>query len=426
MVYLKVLSFNGINTPLNGIHSLSGKLGGVIRGVKDNFSSLVFSGNKYLVIEVLDHHLQVTFLKADLEKKKIRIIKNWDRPFGQLSIPSVVKDVAKIFKKIRKPSKCHIVLNLDSNLATTIYSSASLVRQNPSDTIDEADIDNLISQAIWRFFDRQRMKVAKKMGINDIDVLLSDVRIRGVKLDGHKVINPIGFASKSVEFYFSQTFVPRDFIRALREAVPLDQIVFMAEAGTVLAHNALNILKDDHLFLVNLFPNQTVLYKAQAGKLAYLDKYPWGQKDLLASMENHLQTDSGVSARVIDLYNKNTVSPAFSRRLENILIKETQLFLNGLDALVDENPAKIYFNPYFNIPVTILNSRFQNRSLKNLKISELSQDLIADRFGFEVKLNQSVQLENPLMLLAVLSEMASLPKNDKLSYLAKRRVRWLS
>lgn len=420
-----MLGFQSINSLFGRYSGRLKKLTAAAGEIRDNFFNLLSPGDKYLVIEILDHYLAITLLKADLEKKKLRITKHWERPFERLETAGVVKDIAGIFKKIRKPSRYGIILSLDSRLATTIYSSASLIRQNPGEIIDEADIDNLISQAIWRFFDRNRMRVAQKMGIGDIDVLLSDVRIRGIKLDGHKVINPIGFVSKSVEFYFSQTFVPRDFIRSLREAVPLDKIVFTAEAGTVLAHNVLNASQDSHLFLVNLFPSQTVLYKAQPGKLAYLDKYPWGQKDLLASLQSHLQLDPEVSKAVINLYNGNKVSAVFSRRLENILIKETQLFLNGLEALVDENPAKIYFNPYFNLPAVVLDGRFQNRAQKNLKISELSGSLGGGHFGFEVKLGKRVQLKNPLALLAMLLEMASLPKNDKLSYLAKRRVRWL-
>jgi len=404
----------------------------IMWGIKETFLNLFHPGEKYIVIEILDHYIQVTALKIHLEetpanqqKGKIRIIQNWEQQFKNLYIPEILKETSALLKKVKKLPSYKIILNLDSRLATTIYSSVSLIRQKPSEVIDEPDIDNLISQAIWRFFDRQRDKVAKKMEIDDIDVLLSDVRIRGIKIDGHKIINPIGFKAKSIEFYFSQTFIVRDFIRGLREILPVDKLVFMTEAGTVLAHAALNILKPDHLFIANLFPGQTVVYTASPGKLKYLDRYNWGQNNLISHLKNHLQIEPETAKAVIDVYNQNKASPMFLRRLENILIKELQIFFNGLESVVDRGQTKVYLNSYFNLPTTAFSQRCQARLNKSLKISLLSTDLIVEKFGFEVNFNKSVKVKNLLTILAILSEVSFLPQDDKLSHLVKRRVRWL-
>lgn len=380
----------------------------------------------------MDHYIQVTVLKAHLEenpasqqKGKIRILKNWQRPFENLNAPEVLRETGSLLKKVRNLPNYKIILSLDGRLATTIYSSVSLVRQKPSEVIDEADMDNLISQAVWRFFDRQREGVAKKMGVDEIDVLLSDVRIRGIKIDGHKIINPIGFKAKSVEVYFSQTFIVRDFIRGLRDILPVGKLVFMTEAGTVLAHAALKTLKSDHLFLANLFPGQTVIYTAAPGKLKYLDSYDWGENNLISHLKTHLLLKPEAAKAVVDLYNKNKASPLFLRRLENILIKELQVFLNGLESTLDKEQTRVYLNPYFNLPLITFSQRCQARLGKSLKISPLSTDLISEKFGFEVKFNKSAQIKNLLTILAVLSEVNSLPKDDKLSRLARKRVRWL-
>ena len=405
MLYLIVLSFND---------------------VKERFLNLLTPGDKYLVIEILNHHLQATVIRADLQTKQLRIIKNYVSEIEKLDPGLIAKEAGKILKKIRKPSSYRIILSLDPRLATTIYSTVPLVREKAGEVIDEADADNLISQAVWRFFDRQRIKIADKMDIEETDVLLTDVRIRGVKVDGHRVINPIGFKAKSVEIYFSQTFLARDLLRSLREILPLEKVVLVAEAGTVLTHSLSRVLNLDQIFLVNIFPDQTVLYSASPARFSHLDNYPWGQNNLLTALGGQLAVGPATARRIIDLHNENHGSPIFLKRLEGILLNELQIFLNGLESIVDQRAALIFLNPYFNLPLLALSSRLQNRSNRDFQIVSLSTGADMEKFGFKVKLKKSAPIKNLANILAVFWEISSWPKEDKLSHLAKRRARWLS
>lgn len=401
-------------------------LGFNINSLKEFTINLFSPGDKYLIIEILNHYLQVTLVQVNFETKQVRVSKNFLKDLSSLKPQTVLKELSQIIRKIRKPARYSVILNLDPQFATTIYSSLPAIRQSPSEVIDEADIDNLLSQTIWKFFDRQRLRVAKKMNVEEIDVLLSDVRVRGIKIDGHKVINPIGFKAKSVEFYLSQTFAPREFIRGLKEIIALDKITLISEIGTVLAHGLLDISKSDQLVLANLFPDKTILYAAAPGRLAHLDEYGWGQNHLLSALNQQLALDPESAQKIIDLHNENRASEAFLRRFETIIAKELQIFFNGLESIIDFGSAKIFLNPYFNLPALAFSPRVQNRLAKPLPISGLSTGLDGKSFGFEVKFKKSVKVKNLNTLLAAFREIGNLPKDDKLSYLAKRRVRWLS
>lgn len=383
-------------------------------------------GEKYLVVEILNHYLQVTALRVDLEAKQLRVVRNYISELERLDPVLISKEIGKILKKIRKPAGYKIILNLDSQLATTVYSSIPLVREKAGEIIDEADADNLISQAIWRFFDRQRIKIADKMGAEEIDILLTDVRIRGVKVDGHKVINPIGFRAKSVEVFFSQTFLTRDFLRALREVLPLEKVVLVGEAGTVLAHSLSRILNQGHLFLVNVFFGKTVLYAASPARFSHLDNYQWGQNNLLKALDEQLAVESITGRRIIDLHNEDRGSPLFLKRLENILMNELRIFLNGLESIINQDSAQIFINSYFNLPNLVFSPRLHSRSDRGFRLISLSTGFDMEKFGFKVKFKKSAVIKNLANLLAVFWELSSLPKEDKLSHLAKRRARWLS
>jgi len=321
MLYLKVLGFNQI---------------------QQIASNLLFKGDSYLLIEILNHYVQVTLFKANPEKKKILIIKNFVKPLPEFTVFNALQETKALLKKFGKLNKHKIILSLDSSFTTTIYAAVSLVRSHPKETIDEADIDNLISQAIWRFFDRHRLKVAQKMNIEDVDVLLSDVRIRGIKLDGHKIVNPIGFKAKSVEIFFSQTFIVRELMRGFRDLLPKENIVLITETGTAISHVVSRVLEKDELFVANLFPNQTAVFAVAGNKLAHVDNFGWGENDLMHLLSRYLRVDNEIARMIIGHYSDNNASENFLRRFENILVKELQIFANGLESLAEDRDFDIY------------------------------------------------------------------------------------
>jgi len=394
--------------------------------IKQALSNLFFRGENYVVIEILNHYVQVTLLSVSHNKKKIRIVKNYYKPVRELSVPVVLDKLKSILRKIRKLEKYKVVLSLDSDLATTIYAHIPLVRPHPKEIINEADLDNIISQAIWRFFDRNRFRVSKKLEIDEIDVLLSDVRIRGIKLDGHKVVNPVGFKAKSVEVSFSQTLAGRELMKGIRELISKDKIELITETGTAMSHVLSKALRTkDKFFVANLFPNHTAIFVASNNRVNHHNGFNWGEKDLHESLADHFAVDPVTARMIIQKHSEQKTSKSFQRRFENILHRELQIFANGIGALLGEDNPMVYLNPYFNAPPIIYSSRFQSRLEKPFKVSPLSTNIITEKMGYDVQYNKTLKVRNLFSVLSSFFEINFLPQNSKMSHLANRRVRWL-
>ena len=389
------------------------------------FSQLFLKGDKYVVIELLNHYIQVTVLRTDFKTKQITVTRAFCEEITEFNAVSAFKTVRKILKKIGGLKNHKIIFSLDSLFATSMYSSISLVRTNPKDIIDEADLDNLISQAIWRFFDKHRFKVAQKMGVDEVDVLLTDVRIRDIRIDGHRVVNPIGFKAKSVEIFFSQTFVTREFMRELRDVVPKENIVLMIEAGTALSHVISHVRGDADFFIANLFPDHTAVFAASRQKFAHHDRFDWGGNDLKIFLGRYFRLDQGTADLVISNYMNENTSGTFTRKFETMLSQELNVFANGIESLVGDESADVYLNPFFNLPQLVFSEKFQNRFEKPVKLLPLSTNLITEKLGYKLQCKTSAEVRNPLMLLGVVLELTLLPQNDTMSHLANRRVRWL-
>lgn len=390
------------------------------------FSRFLPKGDKYVVIEVLNHYVQVTVLRTDLGNKQIRILKAFSKDLPQPDPHLALKELRRLLRKIPRLSQYRIVVGLDSLLATTKYASISLVRPNAKEVIDEADLDNLISQAIWRFFDKHRFRIAQKMGIDEVDVLLTDVRIRDIRIDGHRVVNPIGFKAKSVEVFFSQTFVSRGFMAELREAVPREQIELLVEAGTALSHVLAQAHDGGAFYMANLFPSHTAVFAAAHPHFGHEDSFAWGGDNLVRYVSRSLHVDPETAVAVIRAYAESEGSEQFLKKFEGVVTHELGSFANGVESLVDRDVPDVYLNPFFPIPEVVFSSRFQNRFDRPLRLLPLSTQFVTEKLGYTVQYNKAASgLRDPLMLYGVLLELALLPRNDTMSHLADRRVRWL-
>ncbi len=389
------------------------------------FSQLFLKGDKYITIEIINHYVQVTVLRTDFKHKEIRIVRTFYKEIPELNPANAFKEVKKILKKITGLKQYRIIVSLDSLFATTMYASVSLVRPNPKEVIDEADLDNLISQAIWRFFDKHRFKVAQKMNVDEVDVLLTDVRIRDIRIDGHRVVNPIGFKAKSVEIFFSQTFVTREFMREFREAIPRENIELMIEAGTALAHVLSHARGDGNFYMANLFPSHTAVFAAVNQRFGHHDSFEWGGEDLHRYLGRYLHLDPETSSAAIKAYSSDNGSGNFLRKFETMLVQELSVFANGVESLVDSDPADVYVNPFFEIPPVVFSQRFQSRFQKQVKLLPLSTQFIIEKLGYTLHYNTSAEVRHPLMMISSVLELTLLPQNDTMSHLANRRVRWL-
>ncbi len=377
------------------------------------------------MIEILDHYVQVTVLRTDFKHKEITILRTFFKEFPEFDPLAALKEARKFLKKIRNLKKYKLILSLDSRFATTIFSSVSLVRTNPKDVIDEADLDNLISQAIWRFFDKHRFKIAQKMEVDEVDVLLTDVRIRDIRIDAHRVVNPIGFKAKSVEIFFSQTFVTREFMRELREFLPRENIELMIEAGTALLHALSHARGSSNFYVANLFPGHTAVFAADNQRFGHQDSFDWGGDDLKRYLGRYLHTDPEISEAMIHTYSGDNGSGNFLRKFETMLVQELGVFANGVESMVDADAGEVYVNPFFEMPPVLFTERFQNRFQKSITLLSLSTQFITEKLGYTLQYKTSAEVKNPLILIGAVLELALLPRNDTMSHLANRRVRWL-
>lgn len=381
-------------------------------------------------MEILpDYSFRVSSVWLDLAKKELQLsntIRVGSRQKDAVDFPTVKRALRRFGKLTKRP----IVIGIDSKFASTVYANIALVRNNAKDLIDDADLDNLISQSVWKFFDRHRLKVAQKLGVSDFDVLLTDVRIDNVKLDGHRVLNPIGFKARTIEVRLCETFTSRSLINELKAIVPASNIRLISEAGAAWAHFLSRSHHGPKFALANIFSNQTSTFVTDEARVAHHNNIDWGEENLVASLIEALGVDTEMGRVILGFYLKKQTSESFAKKLERILGQSLNVLAESLSAALSGSDLRfIYLYSLYDLPELVFASGFKNKFSFPVRLEPITHHFISENRGFNLKFNKGADTKIIFGIAALVLEALSEPDYEvmkQMSQMAKRRVRWLT
>ena len=402
----------------------------VIQLIKFLFSFLN-KKDSFLVVEILPHNeIRTNLVKLDSENRDIILETSFNfYPEKNVDHPNF-SAFKKNLRKFGKLANYKIAVGIDSQYASTVYSSVSLVRNNAKDLIDESDLDNLISQAVWKFFDRHRLRVAQKLGVNDFDVLLTDVRIENVRLDGHRVLNPVGFKARTIEIQLCETFTSRTLINELKTFLPASSIRLISESGSAWAHFLAAGNQGSKFALANISFDQTAMFLAEEFRVGHHDGFSWGEKNLLNALVENLALDLETAKAVLAVYMQKEISEFFAKKFEKILMGELDSLAKSLNSSIGKSDIRlVYLHSSFNLPDIVFSQSFKNRIDFSVRLEPLTHSFISDNHNFHLKFNKRADPKAAFGIFVLVLEAIAEPHYEamkQMSQIAKRRVRWLT
>ena len=89
-------------------------------------------------------------------------------------------------------------------------------RIKPEVRIDLPELKNIIQKVQWKAYERIRHQLAWETGQNEIDIRLINAAIVDVRIDGYRVINPVGFQGRDVSISVFNAYAPMIHLGALQ------------------------------------------------------------------------------------------------------------------------------------------------------------------------------------------------------------------
>ncbi|PIT92368.1 MAG: hypothetical protein COU08_02590 [Candidatus Harrisonbacteria bacterium CG10_big_fil_rev_8_21_14_0_10_42_17] len=388
--------------------------------------ALLESGEVIQVIEIADTYIAVVSAKANSEKKKIIILDEKREENNIDNIEETFQKTVALMKEVDCEDGITIAINLDAKLANTIHSSVSVVRPHPNEEINESDLRNVVSEAMWRAYDRERPRAAEKLDANELDIVLADARVKNILLDDHRVSSPLGFKARKVKLELVQTFTTRNIFEKIKELIPFEQERCVEEIGSVMTEILKRTTSEQEYLVAILMNKRTDIFIMKKGKGAYLDSFHWGRTNLIGSIMKNLSLSKSVAERLYHIVLDKEASRGFLTKFEKLITAELQIMINGLVAHAGKAESRLMFvYPFFELPEIVWTDRFKKRFPEKATLRQISTKTAKDELGLEINDKNS---NNKRQLFSVIASIAGCidgTKNEAVARIVKRNVHWL-
>ena len=383
----------------------------------------------FIVLTFFDAYAEVAEVSAHFANKEI-ILKNITILPCNIRSEEEKRQLEEVFQHVRMHLKKTflsafyrgsptLIVALNSKHALTRYENVSLARENSHKPIDDADLDNIISQAMWKTYEDGRRVAMEQLKLPEAEILFADTNVYDVIIDGKKIINPLQHTGKHIDICLSQTFVERNFfsriVRVLSESV---KAIAPIEGGVAATHLLSRMHERSNFVFAKTMEERTDLFLRTVGRAsrsAFYDYFTWGTKGFFASLGKQLAVTPHVARSILSQFVRGEVSPSLHQKLKGILREETIVLLRGLRHASEENKSNAIFldmPDFVGLPPEEIFPKI---------VQVIDVAAITNFFGFSVK----TQSRFDFVTIASLLEFYFLPGENILNHLAKRRMRWL-
>ncbi|TSC52210.1 MAG: hypothetical protein LiPW41_421 [Parcubacteria group bacterium LiPW_41] len=219
-----------------------------------------------------------------------------------------------------------IILALRAENVATIESSVSVFRVHQDELIDDGELDSLLFHALWSFLNKFRPLAAKKLNASELDLVIANIAVFGVKLQGHNVFNPLGFSGKEIEFSFRVSFISRSLLPILeRIARRSESGPIVTERGAILASM---ISRPGILFDVD--KTKTLWYEI-GDECGFRGSIDWGYSNIYTSLGEVFGVSSEYIYELLPRFSSHRISLRVKGIVEKIIRDEYKQFKEFAD-----------------------------------------------------------------------------------------------
>lgn len=367
---------------------------------------------KFLILEISPQKTEGLLLGVDQEKNLIP-----EKIWKDFSFRRISKAPLENLKK-RK-----LIVSAHPSLVTTISLPLELKREpNISRSpLTLIELENLLSQAIGRMFNQRRAEASLALGLGELDTILVNAKVGNFKVDGHFVLNPVGFGGNAVDAVLELTFTTRQIFDELQGFFN-DRDGFFFTGSSRAGLLALSRIQNPPVSLILMDPAHTfyfVLEKAAWGYRTQGGKLDWSLSSLFKAIASSLGASRSVVLKIYDNYLNHETSEHFSRALARIIKPIENNLFHEIKKSRLVRPVYL-FSP---IPLPFSSPHRNGR----VAINAIPLNQILEKTGFKIDLTQWPLTESEVFtklvpFLEFYYDKSDLEINQKL----RRRLHWLA
>jgi hypothetical protein len=224
-----------------------------------------------------------------------------------------------------------VILALAEDAAASIEGTVRLARNERTGAIDEGELDSLLHHGFWNFLSTYRSEAAEKLKVSELDMVVANVAISGVRIGAHTVFNPLDFSGKEVFLSFRATFVPRTFLPTIRAIGAYARgNVIVVERGVILAAAC-----NEPVVFADIGDARTAAYAAGGEEGMYRGACAWGVSHIVRALADYFGVDERVVPALLNRYTNNQISERVRYAVNRVVREETKKVALWLKEIAD-------------------------------------------------------------------------------------------
>jgi cell division protein FtsA len=246
-------------------------------------------------------------------------------------------------RKARVKKIDRALLGIAGELVKGTTTTVHYERMRPETKIDVAEMREIMRRVQEKAKDRIRGQIAWETGNENVNVELINAAVVSVRIDGYKVVNPIGFQGMNVSVGIFNAYAPSVHLGALEtiaDELDLYALSIVAEPYAVSRIFSGKDERDFHAVFIDVGGGTTDIAVVRGGSLEGTKMYAIGGQ----SFTKHLAQETGLSferAEELKLAyaGGEEIEQAFRVSPESVaevLFDDARLWLGGLELSLEE------------------------------------------------------------------------------------------
>jgi len=260
-------------------------------------------------------------------------------------------------------------------------STTSFVEQraDPEEEIDLAELKNIIQKVQWKAFDKVRKQLAWETCQPEIEIKPINALITEIRIDGYQVTNPLEFQGKELFLNIFSIYAPLVHLRALENIVSklgFELVSIIAGPHALTKSSSFN--PRTGAIFIDIGGGTTDIALVRQGRVEGIKSFALAGRTFTKRLAQALNIGIDEAEEIKVRRTERQLSQIVQRKIHEILKKDVQIWLNGVELVLEEFDQKEFFPPL----ILLCGGGSLLSDIKNILKRETVQKEWLDKFPF--------------------------------------------
>lgn len=257
-------------------------------------------------------------------------------------IANVINNCKEAIKLTSREAKIHptqMIMGIAGEFVKGSTSAISYKREEPNTKINLSELRNIVHKVQWRAFAEVRKKLSEETGYPEIDIKLVNTSIVDVKIDGYKVVNPLGFQGKEVQMSIFNSFAPIAHFSTLQniaDELELDLLSIVSESYALSRCLNLEDNANKSAIFIDVGGSTTDIALVSDGSVVGTKMFALGGRTFTKRIAMELNISFEEAEKLKIAYTADKLEQKSKKIISDIIKNDTEIWLEGVILTLSE------------------------------------------------------------------------------------------